>query len=133
MQLMMLLSIVGGAENIRMESSYFVPDSVTRNYLLAARHRGVSIEIIVPDRTLTKKSSDRRSRATCGDLLKAGIVIYEYQPTMFHCKQLIVDDFWVSIGSSNMDNRSFRLNDEANLNVLDPQFAAGQIRRIRDG
>ena len=46
---------------------------------------------------------------------------------MYHCKLMIVDDRWVSIGSSNLDNRSFRLNDEANLNVLDPGFAAEQV------
>ena len=45
---------------------------------------------------------------------------------MIHAKLLVVDDMWVSIGSSNLDNRSFRLNDEANLNVLDARFAAEQ-------
>ena len=54
--------------------------------------------------------------------------IYEYQPTMFHCKLMIIDRVWVSLGSSNMDNRSFRLNDEANLNVLDAKFAEEQVR-----
>src|SRR5437764_9117667 len=60
--------------------------------------------------------------------MKAGVDIYEYQPTMFHCKMMIIDNRWVSIGSSNLDNRSFRLNDEANLNVLDERFAADQVR-----
>ena len=45
---------------------------------------------------------------------------------MFHCKQIIIDDLFASIGSSNIDNRSFRLNDEANLNVLDAAFAREQ-------
>jgi cardiolipin synthase len=58
--------------------------------------------------------------------LEAGIAIYEYQPTMFHCKVMIIDDRWVSVGSANFDNRSFRLNDEANLNVMDEKFAAEQ-------
>ncbi len=59
---------------------------------------------------------------------------------MFHCKTLIVDGLLVSVGSTNFDNRSFRLNDEANLNVYDPAFAEdvtrvfeadlGQSRRI---
>ena len=44
--------------------------------------------------------------------------IYEYLPTMYHCKVMVVDDLWVSVGSTNFDNRSFRLNDEANLNAL---------------
>ncbi len=61
-------------------------------------------------------------------MLEAGVEIYEYQPTMYHCKVMIVDDRWVSIGSSNLDNRSFRLNDEANLNVLSERFATEQTR-----
>src|SRR5205823_14944377 len=59
---------------------------------------------------------------------EAGVEIYEYLPTMYHCKVMIVDDRWVSIGSSNLDNRSFRLNDEANLNVLSTRFAAEQLK-----
>jgi len=52
---------------------------------------------------------------------------YEYAPTMFHCKIMIVDGFMVSVGSTNFDNRSFSINDEANLNVLDPDFARAQV------
>jgi cardiolipin synthase len=61
-------------------------------------------------------------------LLKAGAAIYEYQPTMFHCKVMIIDESWVSVGSTNFDTRSFRLNDEANLNSIDQDFAAEQAR-----
>ncbi|MDB5292478.1 MAG: phospholipase D/Transphosphatidylase [Phycisphaerales bacterium] len=132
MELMMLLSIAAAGKNIRMESAYFVPNSLTRDYLLAARRRGVSVEIIVPGPTIDEKVVRQASHATWGELLKAGVKIYEYQPTMFHCKQMIVDSEWVSIGSSNLDNRSFRLNDEANLNVLDAKFAAGQIKVFED-
>jgi cardiolipin synthase len=54
--------------------------------------------------------------------------MYEYQPTMYHTKVMVVDDVWCSVGSTNFDDRSFRLNDEANLNVLDPEFAREQAR-----
>jgi cardiolipin synthase len=57
------------------------------------------------------------------ELLEAGAEIHEYSPTMFHCKMLVVDRRMVSVGSTNFDNRSFRLNDEANLNVYDQAFA----------
>jgi cardiolipin synthase len=66
------------------------------------------------------------SRAHWGRILEAGGEIYEYQPTMFHCKVLVVDGLWVSVGSTNFDTRSFRLNDEANLNVYDRDFARRQ-------
>jgi cardiolipin synthase len=53
--------------------------------------------------------------------------MYEYQPTMFHCKVLVVDGLWTSVGSTNFDSRSFRLNDEANLNIYDADFARRQL------
>ncbi|NJN06101.1 MAG: hypothetical protein HC814_06705 [Rhodobacteraceae bacterium] len=67
-----------------------------------------------------------------GRLLEAGVKFYEYEPTMMHCKLMIVDDVWVSVGSANFDNRSFRLNDEANLNVFSPTFAAEQIKSFNE-
>lgn len=60
-------------------------------------------------------------------LLEAGVRIYEYKPARFHCKVLVIDDYFVSIGSTNFDERSFKLNDEANLNVLDENLAKDQI------
>jgi cardiolipin synthase len=72
------------------------------------------------------------SRAKWGPLLKAGVRIYEYEPTMYHCKSMIVDDEWVSVGSANFDNRSFRLNDEANLNVMSASFAQEQIQLFEE-
>ena len=54
--------------------------------------------------------------------------IYEYKPTMYHCKVMIVDDIWVSVGSTNFDDRSFRLNAEANLNIYDAEFAKELIK-----
>ena len=128
MQLMFLLSIAAAHSHIQMESAYFVPDDVTIKTLLAAKKRGVEIEIIVPGSKIDETVVRRASRSRWGDLLQNGIAIYEYEPTMFHCKQMIVDELWVSVGSSNLDNRSFRLNDEANLNVLSAEFAADQIR-----
>ena len=58
--------------------------------------------------------------------------MYEYQPTMYHCKMLVVDELWTSVGSTNFDNRSFRLNDEANLNVHDRSFARRQTALFND-
>ena len=127
-QLMLMLSLSAAGKNIRMETAYFVPDDLTINTLVQARRRGVSVQIIVPGRHIDTQFVRSASRARWGKLLRAGVQIYEYPRTMFHCKQLIVDDLWVSIGSANIDNRSFRLNDEANLNVLDAKFAAGQIK-----
>jgi cardiolipin synthase len=51
---------------------------------------------------------------------------------MFHCKVMVVDDCWISVGSTNFDNRSFRLNDEANLNALSEELAAKQAQVFED-
>jgi cardiolipin synthase len=103
-----------------------VPDDLCVQSFVDAAKRGVKIEIILPGEHIDTHVVRRASRARWGPLLEAGVSIYEYQPTMFHCKVMIVDDAWVSVGSTNFDNRSFRLNDEANLNILDGEFARGQ-------
>jgi cardiolipin synthase len=124
MQLMYLLSITAAERTIDLSAAYFVPDPLTRRTLLAALKRGVRLRIIVPGEYIDSEVTKRASRADWGELLQAGAEIYEFQPAMFHCKALIVDSRLVSVGSTNFDNRSFRLNDEANLNVYDADFAA---------
>ena len=101
-----------------------MPDSACVAALVSAQQRGVQVEIIVPGRHIDTAVTRRASRALWGPMLEAGIAIYEFQPTMYHCKVMVIDDLWSSVGSTNFDNRSFRLNDEANLNVLDAAFAA---------
>jgi len=128
MLLMYLLAITAAERNIDLSAAYFVPDELTRKTLRDALQRGVRVRIIVPGEHIDTEVVRKASRASWGELLSAGAEIHEYQPTMFHCKTLIVDGLLVSVGSTNFDNRSFRLNDEANLNVYDPAFAAAAAR-----
>jgi cardiolipin synthase A/B len=132
MRLMYLLAIAAAAHSIRIANAYFVPDSVAVAMLVAARRRKVDVQIIVPGPVLDAQLVRRASKAMWGPLLAAGVRIYEYQPTMYHVKVMVVDDAWVSVGSTNFDDRSFRLNDEANLNVIDPAFAREQARVFDD-
>lgn len=122
-RLMYLLSITSARRSVYISAAYFVPDDLSRATLVAACNRGVHVEIIVPGACIDTETTRRASRARWGPLLEAGAFIYEYQPTMYHCKVMIVDECWTSVGSTNFDNRSFRLNDEANLNVYDERFA----------
>jgi cardiolipin synthase len=128
MQLMYLLSIAAAASSIKLSAAYFVPDDVEIRTLVAAAKRGVRVQLIVPGRETDSPLVRRASRSTWGELLRAGVEFYEYQPTFFHCKVMIVDHLWVSVGSTNFDSRSFSVNDEANLNVYDREFAAAQAR-----
>jgi len=129
---MYLLSIASARKSVRIANAYFVPDDLAVATMVAAQRRGVQVEIIVPGRHIDAKVVRRASRSLWEPLLEAGVAIYEYQPTMFHTKVMVVDDMLTSVGSTNFDNRSFRLNDEANLNVLDPEFAAGQARQFEE-
>jgi len=122
-RLMFLMSIASAAKTVRISSAYFVPDDLSVETLLGARQRGATVQIIVPGKHIDTNIVRRASRARWGPLLEAGVEIYEYQPTMYHCKLMVIDDLWVSVGSANFDTRSFRLNDEANLNVYDKDFA----------
>jgi len=126
-RLMYLLSIASAARNIRIASAYFVPDDLSVQSLVDACRRGVTVQIIVPGDHIDTHTTRRAGRSRWGPLLEAGAEIYEYGPTMYHCKVMVVDDLWTSVGSANFDTRSFRLNDEANLNVYDAPFASGQV------
>jgi cardiolipin synthase A/B len=128
MQLMYLVSIAAAGKSIKLSAAYFVPDGVEVRALAAAAQRGVRVQLIVPGPQTDSPLVRRASRSTWGDLLRAGVEFYEYQPAYFHCKAMIVDDLWVSVGSSNFDARSFSVNDEGNLNVYDAAFAAEQAR-----
>jgi cardiolipin synthase len=127
-RIMVIVSIAAAQHHVRIGNAYFIPDDLTIQTLVAARRRGVEIEIIVPGDRIDQPWVRWLSRARWKPLLDAGVRIYEFQPTNFHCKYMIVDDCWVSVGSTNLDNRSLRLNEECNLNVLDKEFAAEHQR-----
>jgi cardiolipin synthase A/B len=127
MQLMYMMAITSARSTIHLSSSYFVPDRLTTAALVTAAKRGVKIRIILPGEHIDTEIVRKASRAGWGDLLQAGVKIAEFAPTMYHCKVLVVDSLLVSVGSTNFDNRSFRINDEANLNVLDAGFAKQQV------
>jgi cardiolipin synthase len=124
MHLMYLLAITAAERSILLANAYFLPDDLTLRTLIDALERGVRVRIMTPGKHIDEAMVRRASRAGWGDLLRAGAEIYEYQLTMFHCKTMVIDDCIVSVGSTNFDPRSFRLNDEANLNVYDPEAAA---------
>ena len=126
MQLMYLFAITAASRSIDLSAAYFVPDELILRALLEAIKRGVTLRIVVPGEHIDSETVRSASRAKWGPLLEAGAVIAEYKPTMFHCKVMTIDGLLVSVGSTNFDNRSFRLNDEATLNIADAEFAKQQ-------
>jgi cardiolipin synthase len=127
MRLMYLMSVAAARKHIYIANAYFVPDDLALTMLTRALKRGVKISIMMPGKHTDAASVRGASRARWGTLLEAGADLYEYEPTMYHCKVMVVDGLWTSVGSTNFDSRSFRLNDEANLNVYDAAFAEQQI------
>ena len=127
MHQMMLMALAAADSRIRIAMGYFAPDDVTILQLLDARRRGVEIDVLIPGGEIAVPLVRRASRHHWGTLLAAGIRIHEYQPTNYHPKLVVVDEHWSTIGSANFDERSFRLNDESNLNVHDRDFALEQI------
>ena len=128
--LLFLLAIDGARKSIHITNPYFVPDDAMADALVRAARRGVSVSIItagvaqgVLDRLVRQASRAHYPRAS-----KAGVKIYEYGPALLHAKTMVVDGQWVSIGSANLDNRSFALNNELNLVFLDRGIAGRLIR-----
>ncbi len=128
LRLMYLLAIASAQHTLLIENAYFLPDVLVRKELIDAAGRGVKVEILVPGEHIDQKAVRAASRKHYAELLKRGIKIYEFEPTMVHVKLMIVDGAFVSVGSGNFDLRSIRLNDEANMNVLDRSFAAQQTK-----
>lgn len=123
MHLMFLLAIAAAGATIDLAASYFVPDRLLIESLIAARGRDVRVRILLPGPHIDALTVKIASKAEWGVLLHAGVEIYVYQPTMLHTKLLVIDAEFVSVGSTNFDMRSIRLNDEASLNVYSSDFA----------
>jgi cardiolipin synthase len=124
MHLMYLMAVAAAAETIDLAASYFVPDDMLITALVEARERGVRVRILLPGPHIDSETVRIASKGEWGPLLLAGVEIHIYEPTMLHTKLLVVDSELVSVGSTNFDLRSFRLNDEASLNIFDRDFAA---------
>jgi cardiolipin synthase len=120
---MFLIAIAGARRSIHVTNPYFVPDRPLAEAFIAAARRGVRVVVLVPgviDHALVREAG----RRNFGELLQAGIEIYEYQPGLLHSKTMVVDGRWATVGSTNLDHRSFALNDELNVAVYDAGFAA---------
>lgn len=113
------LSIASARKTLYVTNSYFVPDDDFRRMLTEAAKRGVDVRILTSGDQTDVKTTTYAARARYEDLLRGGVRIYEYLPTMIHSKTFVIDGQWSSIGTLNFDNRSLALNNESNLVVLD--------------
>jgi cardiolipin synthase len=117
------LSLIYAArQRIWITSPYLLPNSDSRRALLLARQRGVDVRIVTMGHCNDKPYVYYTSRELYGHLLEVGVKLYEYQPSMMHAKLILLDDHWMSLGSANLDPRSFFHNDELNLSSNEPEL-----------
>ncbi|HYV43089.1 MAG TPA: phospholipase D-like domain-containing protein, partial [Thermoanaerobaculia bacterium] len=121
-KLLYVVSISSAMRRLWISNSYFLPDPDATALLVSAARRGVDVHILIPGKVNDVPLTRAGGRSSLGELLAGGVKISEYGPTMFHAKTMVVDGVFATIGSTNFDNRSFRLNDEINLTVYDREF-----------
>ena len=123
-KMLYFMAIEGSRKSIHIQNSYFLPDDQIRAALIAAARRGVDVKVMVPGPHADVPPVRLASRHDYGELLQAGIRIFEYQPTMIHSKNLVVDGLFSTIGSINLDARSMSKNAEESVSFYDRRFAA---------
>jgi len=131
MYTMLLLAMASARTSIHITNPYFVPEQKMIDTLVEASRRGVRVTILMPgviDHNIVRQAS----RSELGKLLEAGVQIYEYQPALLHAKTMVIDGMWATVGSTNLDHRSFALNDELNLVIYDAGTARVLERAFTD-
>lgn len=118
------LSIVGAERSLYIANAYFVPDDDFRRMLTQAAQRGVDVRILTASEKTDVKATWYASRRRYEELLRGGVRLYEYQPTMMHAKTFVVDGVWCTVGTMNFDNRSLAFNDETNAVAFDRALGA---------
>ena len=122
MYTMFLLAMSSARRSIHITNPYFLPDGRMTEVLTDAARRGVRVAVLLPG-TIDNNIVRQASRSQSGSLLEAGIEIYEYQAGLLHAKTMTVDGIWATIGSTNLDTRSFALNEELNAVLYDKDVA----------
>ncbi|MGH7299805.1 MAG: phospholipase D-like domain-containing protein [Candidatus Rokuibacteriota bacterium] len=119
---MFLLAIASARHSIYITNPYFVPDEKMIDTLAKAARRGVRVVLLLPgaiDHNIVRQAS----RSQLGRLLQVGVEIHEYQAALLHAKTMVIDSVWATVGSTNLDRRSFELNEELNLVIYSPAIA----------
>jgi cardiolipin synthase len=120
--------VEASTRRVLIATPYFLPDRAFRRAIVRTAARGIELVVIVPGAHTDQRWVRLASRRLYGDLLKAGVRIFEYEAGMTHAKALIADDLWAVVGTTNVDNRSFEHNDEVNVAIRDEAVAARLTR-----
>ncbi len=125
-----LQALACARKTVRFVTPYFLPDELVTGALAQAATRGITVDIIIP-RVSDHPFIDWATRAHLDPLLRAGVRVWLDEPPFDHSKAMVVDDIWCFVGSANWDMRSFRLNFELNVEIIDAELAAELDRFMR--
>lgn len=114
-------AIANARRRVFIETPYFLPTEALLTALQSAALAHVDVRIIIPKRS-DSRTLTHASASYISECLKSGIKIYQYTAGMLHSKMILVDDEYVSIGSTNFDFRSFEFNFEANMSIFSREF-----------
>jgi cardiolipin synthase len=131
-RLMYYLAIVSARRCIDIANPYFVPDEIAVETLTEAAGRGVRVRVLMTGIRNDNWLARHNSVGLYGTLLKGGVKLYEYHPTMLHQKVMLVDEGWCTVGTSNFDNRSFAHNEETNVCTCDAGVLETLARTFED-
>jgi len=124
LELMFKLALASAQEELLIQNPYFIPDEESCKLLEKAVKRGVDVRVMIPGTVTDSSIVQHAGHHHFEDLLKRGIRIYEHRKTLIHQKIMIVDGMWSHVGSTNLDDRSFDINEEAGVGIVDPGIAA---------
>jgi cardiolipin synthase len=117
-----IFGLPGGENQITMTTPYFVPDEVTVTALISSARAGVPTTLIVPKRNDSPLVA-AASRSFYERLLQAGVKLYEFKPGLLHAKTITLGEDRSVISTANLDRRSYELNFEVTMFVVDQKFA----------
>ena len=124
LELMFKLAIASAQKELLIQNPYFIPDEESCKLLEKAVKRGVDVRVMIPGPVTDSALVKHAGHHHFPDLLKRGIRIFEHQDTMIHQKIMIIDGMWSHVGSTNLDDRSFDINEEAGVGIVDKGIAA---------
>jgi cardiolipin synthase A/B len=127
------MAIEAAERTITIQNPYFLPDREGIEALKRAVRRGVDVRVMIPSASSTDNAIvQHASHHRFGALLDAGVKLWEYEKTLLHQKVMTIDGIWSIVGSTNFDDRSFELNDEISVGIVDPGIAAELERTFRE-
>ncbi|HSK75988.1 MAG TPA: phospholipase D-like domain-containing protein [Thermoanaerobaculia bacterium] len=132
LELMFKMSLASAQKEIVIQNPYFIPDPETVQLLKRAVQRGVEVKIMVPGKVTDSPVVSHAGHRHFSDILHSGVRLFCFERTLIHQKIMIIDGIWSHVGSTNLDDRSFDINEEAGVGIIDEGIAAELLAAFED-